>query len=147
MSHVCSSLGQNLQTSNHIWESCFAIFISIAGLLLFLYLIGNVQVSIQFFSFLFSFFLLFLFSKYIQLLAIQSSWLSSFTQIWHNYNISGKKNEYDKIWLDLTRIWPKTKPNAYIYIYRHKILRLLGLILIILRHKNTMGLSSHMGLD
>nr|XP_023891978.1 cyclic nucleotide-gated ion channel 1-like [Quercus suber] len=42
-----NSLGQNLQTSNYIWEGCFAIFISIVGLLLFLYLIGNVQTYMQ----------------------------------------------------------------------------------------------------
>ncbi|BBH03741.1 cyclic nucleotide gated channel 1 [Prunus dulcis] len=38
-----SSLGQNLQTSNYPWENLFAVFISISGLLLFLYLMGNLQ--------------------------------------------------------------------------------------------------------
>ncbi|XP_040987634.1 cyclic nucleotide-gated ion channel 1-like [Juglans microcarpa x Juglans regia] len=38
-----SSLGQNLQTSPYEWENVFAIFITISGLLLFLYFIGNVQ--------------------------------------------------------------------------------------------------------
>ncbi|KAG6715365.1 cyclic nucleotide-gated ion channel 1-like [Carya illinoinensis] len=42
-----SSFGQNLQTSNYFWENCFAVFISISGLLLFLYFIGNVQTYIQ----------------------------------------------------------------------------------------------------
>ncbi|XP_060971297.1 cyclic nucleotide-gated ion channel 1-like isoform X1 [Cannabis sativa] len=42
-----SSLGQNLETSNYIWENCFAISISIIGLLLFLYLIGNLQTYLQ----------------------------------------------------------------------------------------------------
>ncbi|KAG2679297.1 hypothetical protein I3760_11G045500 [Carya illinoinensis] len=39
-----SSLGQNLQTSPYEWENVFAIFITIFGLLMFLYFIGNVQV-------------------------------------------------------------------------------------------------------
>lgn len=38
-----SNFGTNLVTSNYVWENCFAILISIIGLLLFLYLIGNVQ--------------------------------------------------------------------------------------------------------
>ncbi|KAM5557668.1 hypothetical protein ABKV19_024835 [Rosa sericea] len=42
-----SSLGQNLETSTYVWENCFAIAISLIGLLLFLYLIGNVQTYIQ----------------------------------------------------------------------------------------------------
>ncbi|PRQ60455.1 putative Ion transport domain-containing protein [Rosa chinensis] len=40
-----SSLGQNLQPSTTAWENLFAVFISITGLLLFLYLIGNLQVG------------------------------------------------------------------------------------------------------
>lgn len=43
----CSSLGQNLETSTYVWEICFAVFISIAGLVLFSFLIGNMQVSTQ----------------------------------------------------------------------------------------------------
>ncbi|XP_030943850.1 cyclic nucleotide-gated ion channel 1-like isoform X2 [Quercus lobata] len=42
-----SSLGQNLQTSNHIWENCFALSISIFGLILFLYFLGNLQMYMQ----------------------------------------------------------------------------------------------------
>ncbi|KAL6132166.1 hypothetical protein ACLB2K_070537 [Fragaria x ananassa] len=42
-----SSLGQNLETSTYEWENCFAIVISLIGLLLFLYLIGNVQTYMQ----------------------------------------------------------------------------------------------------
>ncbi|XP_059432634.1 cyclic nucleotide-gated ion channel 1-like [Corylus avellana] len=42
-----SSLGQNLQTSTYFWENCFAVFISIYGLLLFLYFIGNAQTLMQ----------------------------------------------------------------------------------------------------
>ncbi|KAK7275354.1 hypothetical protein RIF29_16468 [Crotalaria pallida] len=38
-----SSAGQNLQTSTHVGEIIFAIFISISGLVLFSLLIGNVQ--------------------------------------------------------------------------------------------------------
>ncbi|XP_035543455.1 cyclic nucleotide-gated ion channel 1-like isoform X2 [Juglans regia] len=38
-----SSLGQNLQTSPYEWENVFAIFVTILGLLLCLYFIGNVQ--------------------------------------------------------------------------------------------------------
>ncbi|GMN44440.1 hypothetical protein TIFTF001_013629 [Ficus carica] len=38
-----SSLGQNLATSTFVWEICFAVFISIAGLVLFSFLIGNMQ--------------------------------------------------------------------------------------------------------
>ncbi|XP_020420362.1 cyclic nucleotide-gated ion channel 1 [Prunus persica] len=43
-----SSFGQNLQTSTYAWENLFAVFISIIGLLLFLYLIGNIQTYMQF---------------------------------------------------------------------------------------------------
>ncbi|XP_024927619.3 cyclic nucleotide-gated ion channel 1 isoform X2 [Ziziphus jujuba] len=42
-----SSFGQNLDTRNHAWESMFAALISITGLLLFLYLIGNLQTYMQ----------------------------------------------------------------------------------------------------
>ncbi|MED6144313.1 Cyclic nucleotide-gated ion channel 1 [Stylosanthes scabra] len=42
-----SSLGQNLKTSTYVWEICFAIFISIAGLVLFAFLIGNMQTYLQ----------------------------------------------------------------------------------------------------
>ncbi|KAL6127558.1 hypothetical protein ACLB2K_070923 [Fragaria x ananassa] len=38
-----SNFGTNLVTSVYVWENLFAILISIIGLLLFLYLIGNVQ--------------------------------------------------------------------------------------------------------
>ena len=49
--HFCSSLGQNLQTSNYVWENCFAIFISLFGLMLFLSFIENLKVNPQFFLF------------------------------------------------------------------------------------------------
>ncbi|PON97033.1 Ion transport domain containing protein [Trema orientale] len=39
-----SSFGQNLDTSSNIEENFFAVLISILGLLLFLYLVGNLQV-------------------------------------------------------------------------------------------------------
>ncbi|XVF80224.1 hypothetical protein PTKIN_Ptkin15bG0054000 [Pterospermum kingtungense] len=42
-----SSLGQNLKTSTYIWEIFFAISISIAGLVLFSLLIGNMQKYLQ----------------------------------------------------------------------------------------------------
>ncbi|KAL5568095.1 hypothetical protein UlMin_024670 [Ulmus minor] len=42
-----SSLGSNLETSSNIWENLFAILISMLGLLLFLYLIGNLQTYLQ----------------------------------------------------------------------------------------------------
>ncbi|PON72124.1 Ion transport domain containing protein [Parasponia andersonii] len=42
-----SSLGQNLQTSTYMWENLLAVSISISGLLLFLYLIGNLQTYMQ----------------------------------------------------------------------------------------------------
>ncbi|KAH7841215.1 hypothetical protein Vadar_027174 [Vaccinium darrowii] len=42
-----SSLGQNLQTSTFVWEICFAVFISISGLVLFAFLIGNMQTYLQ----------------------------------------------------------------------------------------------------
>ncbi|XP_020413013.1 protein CNGC15b [Prunus persica] len=42
-----SSLGSNLEPSVDGWENLFAAFISITGLLLFLYLIGNVQTYMQ----------------------------------------------------------------------------------------------------
>ncbi|KAG6649936.1 cyclic nucleotide-gated ion channel 1-like [Carya illinoinensis] len=42
-----SSLGQNLSTSTNVWEICFAVFISISGLVLFSFLIGNMQTYLQ----------------------------------------------------------------------------------------------------
>ncbi|XP_027103587.1 cyclic nucleotide-gated ion channel 1 isoform X1 [Coffea arabica] len=42
-----SSLGQNLKTSTFVWEICFAVFISISGLVLFSFLIGNMQAYLQ----------------------------------------------------------------------------------------------------
>ncbi|KAM5557680.1 hypothetical protein ABKV19_024842 [Rosa sericea] len=43
-----SSLGQNLHTSTYAWENLFAVFISIVGMLLFIYLIGSLQTYLQF---------------------------------------------------------------------------------------------------
>ncbi|XP_028962056.1 cyclic nucleotide-gated ion channel 1-like isoform X2 [Malus domestica] len=40
-----SNFGTNLITSTYVWENLFAILISVVGLLLFLYLIGNVQME------------------------------------------------------------------------------------------------------
>ncbi|KAK1409095.1 hypothetical protein QVD17_35620 [Tagetes erecta] len=42
-----SSLGQGLKTSCYVWEICFAVFISISGLVLFSFLIGNMQTYLQ----------------------------------------------------------------------------------------------------
>ncbi|CAL8148425.1 unnamed protein product [Prunus armeniaca] len=42
-----SNFGTNLATSHSMWENLFAIQISLTGLLLFVYLIGNVQTFIQ----------------------------------------------------------------------------------------------------
>lgn len=42
-----SSYGQNLETSTYIWETIFAIFIAIFGLVLFAHLIGNMQTYLQ----------------------------------------------------------------------------------------------------
>lgn len=42
-----SSLGQGLKTSKHIWEIYFAVSITIAGLVLFALLIGNLQTFLQ----------------------------------------------------------------------------------------------------
>ncbi|KAJ4705869.1 Cyclic nucleotide-gated ion channel 1 [Melia azedarach] len=42
-----SCFGQNLQTSSYVWENFFAIFITISGLVLFLFLIGNIQIYLQ----------------------------------------------------------------------------------------------------
>ncbi|XP_022944849.1 cyclic nucleotide-gated ion channel 1-like isoform X1 [Cucurbita moschata] len=42
-----SSLGQGLRTSKHIWEIYFAVSITIAGLVLFALLIGNLQTFLQ----------------------------------------------------------------------------------------------------
>ncbi|PRQ55444.1 putative potassium channel, voltage-dependent, EAG/ELK/ERG [Rosa chinensis] len=41
-----SNFGTSLETSNHLWENCFAIQISLFGLLLYIYLMGNVQTYI-----------------------------------------------------------------------------------------------------
>ncbi|KAL5568128.1 hypothetical protein UlMin_024703 [Ulmus minor] len=43
-----SSFGSNLETSGEIWENIFAVIVSIFGLVLFLYLIGNLQTYLQF---------------------------------------------------------------------------------------------------
>ncbi|XP_062005700.1 cyclic nucleotide-gated ion channel 1-like [Rosa rugosa] len=42
-----SNFGTNLETSTYVWENCFAILISVIGLLLFLYLIGKVHTFIS----------------------------------------------------------------------------------------------------
>ncbi|KAI4384816.1 hypothetical protein MLD38_002919 [Melastoma candidum] len=42
-----SSLGQNLSTSPYLWEVCFAISISVIGLILFSLFIGNMQMYLQ----------------------------------------------------------------------------------------------------
>lgn len=42
-----SCFGQNLRTSTCIWENCFALFVTVFGLLLFISLIGNVQIYLQ----------------------------------------------------------------------------------------------------
>ncbi|VVA37016.1 PREDICTED: cyclic [Prunus dulcis] len=42
-----SNFGTNLATSNYVWENLFAILISVTGMLLFIYLIGNIQTFIQ----------------------------------------------------------------------------------------------------
>nr|XP_011469707.1 PREDICTED: cyclic nucleotide-gated ion channel 1-like [Fragaria vesca subsp. vesca] len=42
-----SSLGSNLQPSINTWENLFVAFISVIGLLLFIYLIGNLQTYMQ----------------------------------------------------------------------------------------------------
>ncbi|XP_050138084.1 uncharacterized protein LOC126614449 [Malus sylvestris] len=43
-----SSLGSNLEPSVDGWENLYTVFISVTGLLLFLYLIGNLQMYMQF---------------------------------------------------------------------------------------------------
>ncbi|KAJ6359362.1 hypothetical protein OIU76_000985 [Salix suchowensis] len=42
-----SSLGQNLKTSTYVWETCFAVFISISGLVLLMFVTGNFQTHFQ----------------------------------------------------------------------------------------------------
>ncbi|XP_004150313.1 cyclic nucleotide-gated ion channel 1 isoform X2 [Cucumis sativus] len=42
-----SSLGQDLKTSNHLWEIYFAVTITISGLVLFALLVGNLQTYLQ----------------------------------------------------------------------------------------------------
>ncbi|XP_048429612.1 cyclic nucleotide-gated ion channel 1-like [Pyrus x bretschneideri] len=42
-----SSFASNLNSSTYAWESVFVIFISISGLLLFMYLLGHVQIFMQ----------------------------------------------------------------------------------------------------
>ncbi|KAF5816816.1 putative potassium channel, voltage-dependent, EAG/ELK/ERG, rmlC-like jelly roll [Helianthus annuus] len=42
-----SSLGQNLKTSTYVWETLFALSISILGLVLFSFLLGNMQKYLQ----------------------------------------------------------------------------------------------------
>ncbi|PQM32643.1 cyclic nucleotide-gated ion channel 1-like [Prunus yedoensis var. nudiflora] len=45
--YLASNFGTNLQTSSYEWENFFAVVISITGLLLFLYLLGNLQIYLQ----------------------------------------------------------------------------------------------------
>ncbi|BBH01288.1 cyclic nucleotide gated channel 1 [Prunus dulcis] len=40
------NFGTNMQTSSYVWENCFAIIVSLIGLLLFLYLLGNLQLFV-----------------------------------------------------------------------------------------------------
>ncbi|KAF5464383.1 hypothetical protein F2P56_014462 [Juglans regia] len=42
-----SSIGQNLETSSFFWEIVFVVFIAISGLVLYLLLIGNMQIYLQ----------------------------------------------------------------------------------------------------
>lgn len=42
-----SSFGSNLRISNDVWENCFVLCITIFGLLLFLYYMGNFQIYLQ----------------------------------------------------------------------------------------------------
>ncbi|XP_044505651.1 cyclic nucleotide-gated ion channel 1-like [Mangifera indica] len=42
-----SCFGQNLQTSSYVWENVFTISITLSGLVLFLYLVGNMQIYMQ----------------------------------------------------------------------------------------------------
>ncbi|KAM1407460.1 hypothetical protein ACFX2F_002041 [Malus domestica] len=42
-----SSLGQGLKTSTYVWEVCYAVFVSLSGLVLFSSLIGNMQTYLQ----------------------------------------------------------------------------------------------------
>ncbi|XP_050156358.1 cyclic nucleotide-gated ion channel 1-like [Malus sylvestris] len=42
-----SNFGTNLATSTYVWENMFAVLVSVIGLLLFTYLIGNVQTFMQ----------------------------------------------------------------------------------------------------
>ncbi|VVA11264.1 PREDICTED: cyclic [Prunus dulcis] len=42
-----SSLGQSLKTSTYVWEIYFSVVISISGLVLFAFLIGNMQTYLQ----------------------------------------------------------------------------------------------------
>ncbi|XP_075672538.1 cyclic nucleotide-gated ion channel 1-like isoform X2 [Castanea sativa] len=42
-----SSFGSNLRTSNDVWENCFVLCVTIFGLLLFLYYMGNFQTCMQ----------------------------------------------------------------------------------------------------
>ncbi|KAH9646565.1 Cyclic nucleotide-gated ion channel 1 [Citrus sinensis] len=42
-----SCFGQNLQTSSNAWENFFVILVTISGLVLMLFLIGNIQIYLQ----------------------------------------------------------------------------------------------------
>ncbi|KAM5557578.1 hypothetical protein ABKV19_024784 [Rosa sericea] len=42
-----SSLGQGLKTSTYVWEIYFSVFVSLSGLILFAFLIGNMQTYLQ----------------------------------------------------------------------------------------------------
>ncbi|XP_024175302.2 cyclic nucleotide-gated ion channel 1 [Rosa chinensis] len=42
-----SYLGQNLETSTYVWEVCFSCFVSLFGLILLAFLIGNMQTYLQ----------------------------------------------------------------------------------------------------
>ncbi|KAK9914437.1 hypothetical protein M0R45_038218 [Rubus argutus] len=42
-----SSLGQSLKTSTYVWEIYFSVFVSLSGLILFAFLLGNMQTYLQ----------------------------------------------------------------------------------------------------
>lgn len=50
----CSCIGQNLQTSSNSWENFFVILVTICGLLLLLFLFGNMQVGIGYLFLIFT---------------------------------------------------------------------------------------------
>lgn len=73
----CSNLGRNLQTGSDVGENIFVILVVCSGFLLFALLIGNMQVSMSFCSYLLI---------YFHMLELNHNMNSYFYELWLSSN-------------------------------------------------------------